>query len=86
MSRRTTAPCTARARTTRPAATAPPTTPNGKLDIVACSKKWLEGAEGRGMRHICWDGCMFPNALLEKQDTWNTILRTMIDVRKALAN
>ena len=60
--------------------------PNGKLDIVACSKKWLEGAEGRGMRHICWDGCMFPNALLEKQDTWNTILRTMIDVRKALAN
>jgi hypothetical protein len=38
------------------------------------------------MQHICWDGCMFPNALLEKQDTWNTILRTMIDVRKALAN
>jgi hypothetical protein len=60
--------------------------PNGKLDIVACSKKWLEGAAGRGMRHICWDGCMFPNALLEKQDTWNTILRTMIEVRKALAN
>ena len=60
--------------------------PKGKLDIVACSKHWLEGAAGRGMQHICWDGCMFPNALLEKQDTWNTILRTMIEVRKAIAN
>jgi hypothetical protein len=59
--------------------------PSGKLDIVACSRKWLEGAESRGIRHICWDGCMFPNALLEKQDTWNTILRTMIAVRKAIA-
>ena len=59
--------------------------PKGKLDIVACSTRWLEGAEGRGIRHICWDGCMFPNALLEKQDTWNTILRTMIGVRNALA-
>jgi hypothetical protein len=29
---------------------------------------------------------MFPNALLEKQETWNTVLRTMIavdDARKA---
>jgi hypothetical protein len=58
--------------------------PKGKLDIPACSAKWLEGAAGRGIRHICWDGCMFPNALLEKQDTWNTILRTMIAVRTAI--
>ncbi len=58
--------------------------PNGKLDITACSKKWLEGASGRGMRHICWDGCMFPNAVLEKQETWNTILRAMIAVRDAI--
>jgi hypothetical protein len=26
---------------------------------------------------------MFPNAVLEKQDTWNTILATMIKVREA---
>ena len=60
--------------------------PNGKLDIAACARHWLEGAEGRGIRHLCWDGCMFPNALLEKQETWNTVLRTMIavdDARKA---
>jgi hypothetical protein len=59
--------------------------PNGKLDIPACSKRWLEGAASRGIRHICWDGCMFPNALLEKQETWNTVLRAMISVRNALA-
>ena len=59
--------------------------PNGKLDIPACSKRWLEGAAGRGIRHICWDGCMFPNALLEKQETWNTVLRAMISVKKAIA-
>jgi Xylose isomerase-like TIM barrel len=59
--------------------------PNGKLDITMCSKRWLEGASGRGIRHICWDGCMFPNAVLEKQETWNTVLRAMISVRGALA-
>ncbi len=59
--------------------------PKGKLDITQCSKRWLEGASGRGIRHICWDGCMFPNAVLEKQETWNTVLRAMIEVRGALA-
>ncbi len=59
--------------------------PNGRLDIPACGAKWLEGAEGRGIRHLCWDGCMFPNELLEKQETWNTVLRTMIAVRDAHA-
>jgi len=58
--------------------------PNGKLDIPACSAKWLEGAAGRGIKHICWDGCMFPNAVLEKQETWNTVLRAMLAVRKAI--
>ncbi|WP_199590212.1 sugar phosphate isomerase/epimerase family protein [Bremerella cremea] len=55
--------------------------PNGKLDIVKCSKYWLEGAQERGIKHICWDGCMFPNEMLEKQETWNTILDAMIKVR-----
>ena len=31
-------------------------------------------AASRGIKHICWDGCMFPNAMLENQETWNTIL------------
>jgi sugar phosphate isomerase/epimerase len=57
--------------------------PNGKLDIVKCSGYWLEGAAERGIEHICWDGCMFPNAMLEDQRTWNTILAKMIQVRDA---
>ena len=58
--------------------------PKGKLDIPACSKHWLEGAADRGIRHICWDGCMFPNAVLENQETWNTVLRAMVSVRNAI--
>jgi len=57
--------------------------PNGKLDIVKCSRYWLEGAKERGIEHICWDGCMFPNARLETPATWNTILSSMVDVRNA---
>jgi len=57
--------------------------PNGKLDIVKCSGYWLEGAAERGIEHICWDGCMFPNAMLETPETWNTILETMIKVQEA---
>lgn len=60
--------------------------PNGKLDIVKCSGYWLEGAKDRGIEHICWDGCMFPNSTLEDPSTWNTILATMIDVREAHGN
>ena len=57
--------------------------PNGKLDIVKCAGYWLQGAAARGIQHICWDGCMFPNATLENPATWNTILDTMIKVRNA---
>ncbi|MBI1375741.1 MAG: TIM barrel protein [Phycisphaera sp.] len=57
--------------------------PNGKLDIVKCAGYWLKDAPSRGIRHICWDGCMFPNAMLEDGKTWNTILDTMIKVRDA---
>ncbi len=57
--------------------------PNGKLDIVRCAGYWLKDAAARGMQHICWDGCMFPNAVLENATTWNTILKTMIAVRNA---
>jgi len=57
--------------------------PNGKLDIAECSGYWLKGAAERGLKHICWDGCMFSNELLEKQETWNTILAAMVKVRAA---
>ena len=55
--------------------------PNGKLDIARCSSYWLKGAQERGLQHICWDGCMFPNEVLESPSTWNTILKAMMDVR-----
>ena len=43
--------------------------PNGKLDITRCSSYWLKDFEERGIKHVCWDGCMFPNATLENPDT-----------------
>jgi sugar phosphate isomerase/epimerase len=57
--------------------------PNGKLDIVKTAAVWLKGAKERGIEHICWDGCMFPNSVLEDPKTWNTILAKMIAVRDA---
>jgi sugar phosphate isomerase/epimerase len=57
--------------------------PNGKLDIVKCAGYWLKDASKRGIKHICWDGCMFPNKMLEDGKTWNTILDTMKKVRDA---
>ncbi|MEP4078638.1 sugar phosphate isomerase/epimerase family protein [Haloferula sp.] len=58
--------------------------PNGKLDIAKCATFWLEGAADRGMKHVCWDGCMFDNSILEDPSTWNTILKAMISVDDAL--
>ncbi len=63
-----------------------PNDPNGKLSIVHHAGYWLHGEDGRltkQFRHICWDGCMFPNAVMMKQQTWNDILRAMISVRDA---
>ncbi len=60
--------------------------PNGKLDIPHVARFWLRdeaGALTKKFKHICWDGCMFPNAVMEKQDTWNNILKSMIAVRDA---
>ena len=56
--------------------------PKGKLDITSASAYWLKGAADRGLRHICWDGCMFANATLEEPKTWNTILGAMLKVRE----
>ena len=57
--------------------------PNGKIDIVRASTYWLKDAADRGMEHICWDGCMFPNETLEMPSTWTNILDTMIRVDQA---
>lgn len=63
----------------------PATDPKGKLNIPRDSGYWLRDNAGkvtRKCRHICWDGCMFPNELMMKQQTWNDILATMIQVRE----
>ncbi|HTQ54015.1 MAG TPA: TIM barrel protein [Bryobacteraceae bacterium] len=63
-----------------------PDDPNGKLDIVRDAGHWLRDANGqltRTMPHICWDGCMFPNAVMMQPSTWNKILAAMLAVREA---
>jgi hypothetical protein len=60
-----------------------PDDPNAKLDIVWCAGQWLEGAAGRGIEHLCWDGCMFTNEVMTQPGTWNSILGAMLAVRKA---
>jgi hypothetical protein len=63
-----------------------PDDPNGKLDIVRDAGHWLRDEHGqltKSIRHICWDGCMFPNAVMMEQSTWNGILAAMLAVRDA---
>lgn len=63
-----------------------PNDPNGKIDVVEVAGMWLRDENGiltKKFRHICWDGCMFPNSVMDKQQTWNDILAKMIEVRKA---
>jgi sugar phosphate isomerase/epimerase len=61
------------------------TDPNGKLNIARDAGYWLRDEAGkvtRKFQHICWDGCMFPNAVMMRQQTWNDILAAMIQVRE----
>ncbi len=63
-----------------------PNDPNGKLQVAHDAGYWLRDGAGnltKAFRHICWDGCMFTNETLMKQETWNSILATMIAVREA---
>jgi sugar phosphate isomerase/epimerase len=63
-----------------------PDDPNGKLDIARDAGHWLRDDQGRltkAFKHLCWDGCMFPNEVMLKQRTWNSILGAMISVREA---
>jgi sugar phosphate isomerase/epimerase len=63
-----------------------PNDPNGKLNIARDASHWLRDDKGqltKKFRHICWDGCMFPNAVMMKPQTWNDILAAMVSVRDA---
>ncbi len=63
-----------------------PTDPNGKLDVVRHAGFWMRDEGGRltkASEHICWDGCMFPNAMMMQPKTWNDVLGLLVDVRSA---
>lgn len=64
----------------------PANDPNGKMDIVKVAGLWMRNPDGkptRAYQHICWDGCMFPNATMMSPDTWRDVLGTLIAVRDA---
>ncbi len=59
--------------------------PEGKLDIAHDAAYWLRdenGALTKAFRHICWDGCMFSNEVMTRQQTWNDILAALVKVRQ----
>jgi hypothetical protein len=61
------------------------TDPNGKLNIARDVGYWLRDDAGKvtkKFKHICWDGCMFPNDVMMKPETWNNILAAMIQIRE----
>lgn len=63
-----------------------PYDPNGRMNIVEVAGLWMcdeNGVPTRAFEHICWDGCMFPNATMMAPQTWNDVLRTMVAVRNA---
>lgn len=64
----------------------PANDPNGKMDIVKVAGLWMCGEHGkptRAFEHICWDGCMFPNATMMSPQTWRDVLGTLMAVRAA---
>jgi len=59
--------------------------PKGKLNVTRDAGYWLRDDKNKvtkKFRHICWDGCMFSNAVMKNQQTWNDILAGMISVRE----
>jgi sugar phosphate isomerase/epimerase len=61
------------------------TDPNGKLNIARDAGYWMRDENEKvtkKFKHICWDGCMFPNEVMMKPETWNNILAAMIQVRE----
>jgi sugar phosphate isomerase/epimerase len=63
-----------------------PNDPGGKLNIPHHAGFWMRDSYGNAsekFKHVCWDGCMFPNDVMKKPETWNSILASMIAVREA---
>jgi sugar phosphate isomerase/epimerase len=63
-----------------------PNDPNGKMDIVRVAGAWMRDESGKptqAFEHICWDGCMFPNATMMSAQTWRDVLAAMKAVREA---
>jgi hypothetical protein len=63
-----------------------PNDPNGKLKVAHHAGYWLRDESGKltkNFKHICWDGCMFSNEVMMKQQTWNDILETLLAVQDA---
>ncbi len=61
------------------------TDPNGKLDIAKYAGYWMRdesGKQTKAFKHVCWDGCMFPNSVMMNPQTWNDILAAMLKVRE----
>ena len=59
------------------------TDPNGKLDITRQAGYWLRDENGevtKKIPHLCWDGCMFANAVMMDPKTWDDILAAMIAI------
>ena len=51
-----------------------PDDPNGKLKIAHHAGFWMRDSYGnltKKFKHVCWDGCMFPNEVMKKPETWN---------------
>ena len=63
-----------------------PNDPQGKLNIAHHAGFWMRDSyknPTRKFNHVCWDGCMFPNEVMMKPQTWNSILAAMVAVRDA---
>ena len=63
-----------------------PDDPNAKLDIAHDAGYWLRDEHGeltKSIQHMCWDGCMFPNDVMHRSETWNSILASMLAVQDA---
>lgn len=61
------------------------TDPRGKLNIPRDAGYWLRDEKDKvtkKFKHICWDGCMFANEIMTRQQTWNDILAAMVQVRE----
>jgi hypothetical protein len=60
--------------------------PDGKFDVVRVAGYWVRDTSGkptRAIRHICWNGCIFPNSVMRQPQTWNDVLKATVDVRDA---